>query len=38
MRSILEKKSEFGISTFGIVQSSLDDVFMNIVRAQDADA
>jgi ABC-type multidrug transport system ATPase subunit len=38
MRSILEKKSEIGVSTFGIVQSSLDDVFMNIVRAQDADA
>ena len=38
MKAILAKKSELGITSFGVVQSSLDDVFMNIVRAQDADA
>ena len=38
MRNLLNNKGNYGIKTFGIVQSSLDDVFMNIVRASDADA
>jgi ABC-type multidrug transport system ATPase subunit len=38
MPVLLQRKSDFGMTMFGIVQSSLDDVFMNIVRECDADA
>ena len=38
MKSLVSRISDYGIASFGVVQSSLDDVFMNIVRAQDADA
>lgn len=38
MRGLLDRKQSNGIKSFGIVQSSLEDVFMNLVRSSDADA
>ena len=38
MRALVDRKSSFGIKNFGITQSSLDDVFMNVIREVDADA
>lgn len=38
MMPLLENKKRIGIESFGVNQSSLDDVFMNIVKEADADA
>ena len=38
MRLLLKRQEEAGIKTFGITQSSIEDVFMNVIRAADADA
>lgn len=38
MMPLLENKQKIGIESFGVNQSSLDDVFMNIVKEADADA
>lgn len=38
LRRILDRQTEFAIKNFGILQSSLEDVFMNVIRAVDADA
>ena len=37
MLPLLKSKKEFKIESFGVNQSSLDDVFMNIVKEADAD-
>jgi ABC-type multidrug transport system ATPase subunit len=37
MLPLLRSKKEFKIESFGVNQSSLDDVFMNIVKEADAD-
>lgn len=38
MMPLLENKTKIGLESFGVNQSSLDDVFMNIVKEADADA
>lgn len=38
LRKLLERQAGCGIKNFGIIQSSLEDVFMNIIRDTEADA